>query len=61
MIPQLAAGLGCVAGFSLLLAVLFETQVGYVFAAMALMGAYKGINNPAIESIYADSVPTGRR
>ena len=57
----LAAGIGAIAGLSLLTAVIFELQVAYIFAAAALLGTYRGFNNPALESIYADSVPTGYR
>lgn len=58
---RLAAAIGAAAGASLLYTIFFQEPVAFIFTSMALMGAYRGVYSPALESIYADSVPTGRR
>ena len=52
--------IGVVAGLALAAAVYTETTY-LLIAAMGLVGIYKGINNVGIESIFADSVQTGKR
>ncbi|KAK9790334.1 hypothetical protein WJX73_002596 [Symbiochloris irregularis] len=56
---KLAAVLGLAAGCCLFTAVLLQLNMAFIFLAMLLMGAYRGFYNPALESLYADSVPTG--
>lgn len=58
---RIAAALGAIAGCALLTALVLQLDVTYLFLAAALLGVYRGFNNPALESIYADSVPTGQR
>lgn len=58
---RIAAVLGAIAGCALLTALVLQLDVTYLFLAAALLGVYRGFNNPALESIYADSVPTGQR
>lgn len=57
---RIAAALGAIAGCALLTALVLQLDVTYLFLAAALLGVYRGFNNPALESIYADSVPTGQ-
>ncbi|CAL8471361.1 g10903 [Coccomyxa elongata] len=57
---RVAATIGLVAGLTLAASMYFQGSVWHFFLAMALMGTYKGFNNPAVESIFADSVQTGK-
>ena len=52
--------IGLVAGLTLAAAVYTET-IYLLVVSMAFVGIYKGINNVGIESIFADSVQTGKR
>ena len=58
---RVAAGIGLVAGLTLAFCLFFTAPVWCFMIAMGLVGAYKGFNNPAIESIFADSVQRGKR
>lgn len=58
---RIAAGIGLVAGLTLAYCLFFSAPVWAFMIAMGLVGAYKGFNNPAIESIFADSVQRGKR
>ena len=58
---RVAAGIGLVAGLALAFCLFFTAPVWCFMIAMGLVGAYKGFNNPAIESIFADSVQRGKR
>lgn len=58
---RVAATIGLVAGLTLAASMYFQGSVWHFFLAMALMGTYRGFNNPAVESIFADSVQTGKR
>ena len=58
---RIAAGIGLVAGLTLAYCLFFSAPVWAFMIAMGLVGSYKGFNNPAIESIFADSVQRGKR
>lgn len=58
---RIAAAIGLVAGLTLTYCLFFSAPVWCFMIAMGLVGAYKGFNNPAIESIFADSVQRGKR
>ena len=58
---RVAAGIGLVAGLTLAYCLFFSAPVWAFMIAMGLVGSYKGFNNPAIESIFADSVQRGKR
>ena len=58
---RVAASIGLVAGLTLAAAVYFNASVWVFVVAMGLIGTYKGVNNVGIESIFADSVQTGKR
>ena len=58
---RVSAVLGALAGASLLAAVYLQLPMPYFYLALSLMGLYRGFSNPPLESIYADSVPTGTR
>lgn len=58
---RVAASIGLVAGLTLAAAVYFQASVWVFVVAMGLIGTYKGVNNVGIESIFADSVQTGKR
>ena len=38
-----------------------DAPVIMLYVALGLIGGYRGFNNPAVESIFADSVATGQR
>ena len=57
----MAAAIGLVAGLTLAYCLFFSAPVWAFMVAMGLVGAYKGFNNPPIESIFADSVQRGKR
>ena len=38
-----------------------DAPVIMLYVALGLVGGYRGFNNPAVESIFADSVATGQR
>ena len=58
---RMAAAIGLVAGLTLAYCLFFSAPVWAFMVAMGLVGAYKGFNNPPIESIFADSVQRGKR
>lgn len=61
MVLRGAAAIGLAAGLTLAAGLFLEGPVWLFVLAMALVGTYKGFNNPAVESIFADSVQTGKR
>ena len=58
---RMAAAIGLVAGLTLAYCLFSSAPVWAFMVAMGLVGAYKGFNNPPIESIFADSVQRGKR
>ncbi len=58
---RVAAAIGLVAGLTLAAGLYSEGPIWHFVLAMGLMGMYRGFNNPAVESIFADSVQTGKR
>ena len=58
---RVSAVFGAAAGASLLAAVYLQLPMPYFYLALSFMGLYRGFSNPPLESIYADSVPTGTR
>lgn len=58
---RVAAAIGLVAGLTLAAGLYFEGPIWHFVLAMGLMGSYRGFNNPAVESIFADSIQTGKR
>jgi MFS family permease len=58
---RIAAAIGFTAALIMATGLYLERALWHFVLAMALLGTYKGFNNPAIESIFADSVQTGKR
>ena len=58
---RVAAGVGATAGAALAAVLVLRLPVWAVFVAMAGLGAYRGLYNPPLESIFADSIVTGQR
>ena len=58
---RVAAAIGAIGGATLAAVLVFRLPIWAVFAAMAGLGAYRGIYNPPLESIFADSIVTGQR
>ena len=58
---KISAVVGTLAGLSLLLTLVLKLPVAAFFCALGLLGFYRGASSPPLESIYADSVPTGSR
>lgn len=56
-----AAAVGAVAAAFLGWVLLTDAPVWTLYVALGLVGGYRGFNNPAIESIFSDSVATGQR
>ena len=56
-----AAAVGAAAGAALAAVLILRLPVWTVFTAMAGLGAYRGLYNPPLESIFADSIVTGQR
>ncbi len=56
-----AAVVGAVACAVLAAATFLGAPLWMLYLSMALMGAYSGTNNPATESLFADSVVAGAR
>ena len=56
-----SAAVGLLAALCLLVTVVADLPVSAYYVALGACGAYKGISNPPLESIFADSVPTGSR
>lgn len=52
---------GAAAGGLLAVALAWQPTVGMLAAASALLGCYSGTYNAALEALFADSVPPGRR
>ena len=58
--------IGAIVGFCGFMALIMAMSVSWnspiaaVVVAMALLGSYRGIYNPALEALFADSVETGR-
>ena len=48
-------------GISAMLILGFSQGIISIFFAMLLWGAFQGLSRPAFESIFADSIPTGKR
>lgn len=57
---RVAAGVGALAAIALAVALASGAGVIVVGAAVAALGAWKGLATPAAEAIFADSVVTGR-
>ena len=55
-----AAAVGLAAGLFLAWAMLAAPTLANICVAMALLGTYRGLYNPPLESIFADSVRAGR-
>jgi MFS family permease len=53
--------LASVIGISAMLTLVFSANIIPIFVALFLWGAFQGISRPAFESIFADSVKTGKR
>ena len=58
---RVAAAVGATAGATLAAVLVLRLPVWTVIAAMAGLGAYRGLYNPPLESIFADSIVTGQR
>jgi hypothetical protein len=58
---RFAAAVGAAAGAALAAVLVLRLPVWAVFTAMAGLGAYRGLYNPPLESIFADSIVTGQR
>ena len=58
---RFAAAIGAAAGAALAAVLVLRLPVWAVFTAMAGLGAYRGLYNPPLESIFADSIVTGER
>ncbi|MFO7811226.1 MAG: MFS transporter [Candidatus Delongbacteria bacterium] len=48
-------------GIAAMLTLAFSSNIIAIFAALFLWGAFQGLNRPAFESIFADSIRTGKR
>lgn len=49
------------AGVVLAYALLVQPSVAWLAAAMALLGCYRGVYSSALEALWADSIPPGKR
>ena len=58
---QVAALVGCAAAGTLAVTLIWHLPTAALFVSMGLLGAYRGSNNPPLESLWADSVPRGAR
>ncbi len=58
---QVAALVGCAAAGTLAVTLIWQLPAAALFVSMGLLGAYRGSNNPPLESLWADSVPRGAR
>lgn len=58
---RVSALVGLLSGLFLAYTLLWAPTLLNFYVTMALQGAYRGINNPPLESIFADSVARGRR
>jgi MFS family permease len=58
---RIASAMGFMAMLCFGASLLFNLPLWTLFVSLALLGSYRGLNNPPVESIFADSVPTGHR
>ena len=57
---RIGAAVGLLSAAALAYAVAWAHSAGAVAVAMAVLGTYRGIYNPSLEALFADSVADGR-
>ncbi|KAK9820228.1 hypothetical protein WJX72_007681 [[Myrmecia] bisecta] len=57
----IALGIGAAGGACLACALVYQLPIWSFYIAMGLLGSYKGFRDPPLESLYADSIVTGKR
>jgi MFS family permease len=53
--------IAAVVGMTAMITLAISTNIIFIFVAMFLWGAFQGLSRPAFESIFADSLPSGKR